>query len=117
MQFCYPFGSDRKSLLLIGVSLYRKKDSLKSSAKIHFICSFIEIPVCLFLKLTYFHIGQVVAKVSKIYPKDVETPAGGVDDMTKPSYLHEPGVLCNLATRYESSGIYVRFILSLVSIN
>ncbi|GKA83766.1 AAA+ ATPase domain-containing protein [Tanacetum coccineum] len=29
--------------------------------------------------------------ISKKYSKDVEAPAGGVDDMTKLSYLHEPG--------------------------
>ncbi|KAK6156220.1 hypothetical protein DH2020_010468 [Rehmannia glutinosa] len=34
---------------------------------------------------------KVVTKLSKLYPKDVEAPAGGVDDMTKLSYLHEPG--------------------------
>ena len=45
--------------------------------------------------------------MSKIYPKDVEAPAGGVDDMTKLSYLHEPGVLQNLKIRYELNEIYV----------
>ncbi|KAJ4726841.1 Myosin [Melia azedarach] len=49
---------------------------------------------------------RVVAKVSKVYPKDAEAPAGGVDDMTKLSYLHEPAVLHNLATRYEINEIY-----------
>ncbi|CAL9023541.1 unnamed protein product [Prunus brigantina] len=53
---------------------------------------------------------QVVAKVSKIYPKDMESPAGGVD-LTKLSYLLEPGVLCNLATRYENNGIYSNPVL------
>ena len=52
---------------------------------------------------------QVVAKLSKIYPKDMEAPAGGVDDMTKLSYLHEPGVLQNLKSRYELNEIYVNF--------
>ena len=36
-----------------------------------------------------------------MFPKDTEAPPGGVDDMTKLSYLHEPGVLQNLAIRYE----------------
>lgn len=62
--------------------------------------------------MTQFHIGQVAAKVSKIHLKDTETPAGGVDDMTKLSYLHEPGVLYNLATRYEINEIYVRVLSS-----
>jgi myosin-5 len=52
---------------------------------------------------------KVTAKLSKIYPKDMEAPAGGVDDMTKLSYLHEPGVLENLKTRYELNEIYVNF--------
>lgn len=42
-----------------------------------------------------------------MFPKDTEAPPGGVDDMTKLSYLHEPGVLENLATRYELNEIYV----------
>jgi myosin-5 len=37
----------------------------------------------------------------------MEAAAGGVDDMTKLSYLHEPGVLQNLAIRYELNEIYV----------
>ena len=45
--------------------------------------------------------------MSKIYPKDEEAPAAGVDDMTKLSYLHEPGVLQNLKIRYELNEIYV----------
>lgn len=50
---------------------------------------------------------QVVANISKVFPKDTEAPPAGVDDMTKLSYLHEPGVLQNLATRYELNEIYV----------
>lgn len=38
----------------------------------------------------------------------MEAPPGGVDDMTKLSYLHEPGVLENLKIRYELNEIYVR---------
>jgi len=49
-----------------------------------------------------------------VFPKDTETPPGGVDDMTKLSYLHEPGVLQNLATRYELNEIYVRALIFLV---
>lgn len=49
---------------------------------------------------------QVVTNV--YYPKDTEAPPGGLDDMTKLSYLHEPGVLQNLKTRYELNEIYVR---------
>ncbi|KAG2395262.1 Myosin-11 Myosin XI [Vigna angularis] len=60
---------------------------------------------------------KVVTKLSKIYPKDMEAPAGGVDDMTKLSYLHEPGVLQNLKTRYELNEIYTYTGNILIAIN
>ncbi|CAK9140658.1 unnamed protein product [Ilex paraguariensis] len=59
----------------------------------------------------------LVASRSKIYPKDEEAPAGGVDDMTKLSYLHEPGVLQNLATRYQLNEIYTYTGSILIAIN
>ncbi|OAY82606.1 Myosin-11, partial [Ananas comosus] len=59
----------------------------------------------------------VVANLSKLYPKDMEAPAGGVDDMTKLSYLHEPGVLQNLATRYELNEIYTYTGNILIAVN
>ncbi|KAF6175051.1 hypothetical protein GIB67_039599 [Kingdonia uniflora] len=60
---------------------------------------------------------SVVVNLSKIYPKDTEAPAGGVDDMTKLSYLHEPGVLQNLSTRYELNEIYTYTGNILIAIN
>ena len=51
---------------------------------------------------------QEVYKMSVIHPKDADAPSGGVDDMTKLAYLHEPGVLANLRTRYTLDEIYVR---------
>ncbi|RDX83086.1 Myosin-11, partial [Mucuna pruriens] len=60
---------------------------------------------------------KVVAKLSKIYPKDMEAPPGGVDDMTKLSYLHEPGVLQNLKIRYELNEIYTYTGNILIAIN
>ncbi|KAI3741926.1 hypothetical protein L1987_59605 [Smallanthus sonchifolius] len=60
---------------------------------------------------------KVVANLSKIYPKDVDTPAGGVDDMTKLSYLHEPGVLQNLSTRFQLNEIYTYTGNILIAIN
>ncbi|XP_073005604.1 myosin-11-like isoform X2 [Typha latifolia] len=59
----------------------------------------------------------VVANLSKLYPKDMEAPAGGVDDMTKLSYLHEPGVLQNLSTRYELNEIYTYTGNILIAVN
>lgn len=50
---------------------------------------------------------QIVAAISSIYPKDTEAPPSGVDDMTKLAYLHEPGVLYNLACRFSLNEIYV----------
>ncbi|XP_048626595.1 myosin-6-like [Brassica napus] len=44
---------------------------------------------------------HVVTKASNVYPKDTEAPASGVDDMTRLAYLHEPGVLQNLHSRYD----------------
>jgi len=55
----------------------------------------------------YFWKIQVVTKISNAYPKDVEAPASGVDDMTRLAYLHEPGVLQNLHSRYDINEIYV----------
>lgn len=54
-----------------------------------------------------FYLFQIKADISNIYPKDTEAPAAGVDDMTKLAYLHEPGVLYNLATRFSLNEIYV----------
>ncbi|KNA14269.1 hypothetical protein SOVF_108870 [Spinacia oleracea] len=60
---------------------------------------------------------QVTASRSKIYPKDMEAPDGGVDDMTKLSYLHEPGVLQNLGTRYSLNEIYTYTGNILIAVN
>jgi len=38
---------------------------------------------------------------------DADAPDGGVDDMTKLAYLHKPGVLANLSTRYRLDEIDV----------
>ncbi|CAL9113071.1 unnamed protein product [Musa textilis] len=59
----------------------------------------------------------VVANMSKVFPKDTEAPPAGVDDMTKLSYLHEPGVLQNLATRYELNEIYTYTSSILIAVN
>ncbi|KAG6503323.1 hypothetical protein ZIOFF_035634 [Zingiber officinale] len=60
---------------------------------------------------------KVVTTLSKMYPKDTEAPPGGVDDMTKLSYLHEPGVLQNLSTRYQLNEIYTYTGNILIAIN
>ncbi|KAG8092743.1 hypothetical protein GUJ93_ZPchr0012g20996 [Zizania palustris] len=60
---------------------------------------------------------KIIANLSKLYPKDMEAAPGGVDDMTKLSYLHEPGVLQNLATRYELNEIYTYTGNILIAVN
>ncbi|RAL43433.1 hypothetical protein DM860_012574 [Cuscuta australis] len=59
----------------------------------------------------------VVAKVSKIYHKDAEAPPCGVDDMTKLAYLHEPGVLQNIKSRYDMNEIYTYTGNILIAVN
>ncbi|KAL8138999.1 hypothetical protein V2J09_005000 [Rumex salicifolius] len=59
----------------------------------------------------------LMAILAKIYPMDVETHEGGVDDMTKLSYLHEPGVLQNLANRYTLNKIYTYTGNILIAVN
>lgn len=54
-----------------------------------------------------FYINQVITNASSVYPKDPEAPKSGIDDMTRLTYLHEPGVLENLRCRYEINEIYV----------
>ncbi|GLU07844.1 hypothetical protein SLE2022_247840 [Rubroshorea leprosula] len=59
----------------------------------------------------------VVVKASNVYPKDAEAPPCGVDDMTKLAYLHEPGVLENLRSRYDINEIYTYTGNILIAVN
>ncbi|KAJ8899498.1 hypothetical protein K2173_018472 [Erythroxylum novogranatense] len=59
----------------------------------------------------------VVASLSHIYPRDAEPPEGGVDDMTRLHYLHEPAVLHNLSTRYAVNEIYTYTGNILIAVN
>ncbi|BBN18619.1 myosin V [Marchantia polymorpha subsp. ruderalis] len=59
----------------------------------------------------------VVASVSNVHAKDSDSQPGGVDDMTKLAYLHEPGVLYNLASRYELDEIYTYTGNILIAVN
>jgi myosin-5 len=62
--------------------------------------------------------GKTVAiKVSSAYPKDVEAPASGVDDMTRLAYLHEPGVLQNMKSRFDINEIYTYTGNILIAVN
>eukprot|EP00267_Zea_mays_P056043 XP_023156079.1 uncharacterized protein LOC100383772 isoform X5 [Zea mays] len=59
----------------------------------------------------------VTVSISDIHPKDTEVPSDGIDDMTRLSYLHEPGVLNNLAVRYAKNIIYTYTGNILIAIN
>ncbi|CAI5513551.1 unnamed protein product [Closterium sp. Naga37s-1] len=58
---------------------------------------------------------QIVVRLKHCYAKDEESD--GVDDMTKLSYLHEPGVLHNLYLRYSVDEIYTYTGSILIAIN
>ncbi|CAI5468190.1 unnamed protein product [Closterium sp. Yama58-4] len=60
---------------------------------------------------------EATLKLSHVHPKDPDAPSGGVDDMTKLAYLHEPGVLSNLATRYSLDEIYTYTGNILIAVN
>ncbi|CAG7886841.1 unnamed protein product [Brassica rapa] len=62
--------------------------------------------------------GKTVGvQVSDAYPKDVEAPASGVDDMTRLAYLHEPGVLENMKSRFDINEIYTYTGNILIAVN
>ncbi|KAK1308929.1 hypothetical protein QJS10_CPA09g01886 [Acorus calamus] len=69
------------------------------------------------VKVTCTSGKTVVANVSNIYPKDAEALPCGVDDMTKLAYLHEPGVLQNLRSRYDMNEIYTYTGNILIAVN
>ncbi|XP_039829224.1 protein OPAQUE1-like isoform X2 [Panicum virgatum] len=60
---------------------------------------------------------KAVVDGRKVLPRDTEADLGGVDDMTKLVYLHEPGVLCNLARRYTLNEIYTYTGRILIAVN
>uniref|UniRef100_M4CGJ1 Myosin motor domain-containing protein n=2 Tax=Brassica campestris TaxID=3711 RepID=M4CGJ1_BRACM len=60
---------------------------------------------------------EVIANLLKLYIKDDEAPSEGVEDMTRLSYLHEPAVLENLATRYGLNEIYTYTGNILIAVN
>ncbi|KAG0604572.1 hypothetical protein M758_10G181000 [Ceratodon purpureus] len=61
--------------------------------------------------------NEVTTNISSVHAKDPDAQPGGVDDMTKLAYLHEPGVLYNLASRYELDEIYTYTGNILIAIN
>ncbi|GLT85614.1 hypothetical protein SLE2022_038000 [Rubroshorea leprosula] len=53
----------------------------------------------------------------KLFPRDAEEEHGGVDDMTRLTYLNEPGVLYNLERRYALNDIYTYTGSILIAVN
>ncbi|KAM0924487.1 hypothetical protein ACQ4PT_004828 [Festuca glaucescens] len=60
---------------------------------------------------------KVTVNASSAYPKDTESPRGGVEDMTRLAYLHEPGVLQNLKSRFMLNEIYTYTGNILIAVN
>ncbi|KAK8513690.1 hypothetical protein V6N13_002418 [Hibiscus sabdariffa] len=61
----------------------------------------------------------LLALPEKLFPRDAdeEEEHGGVDDMTKLTYLNEPGVLYNLQRRYALNDIYTYTGSILIAVN
>ncbi|PKA47048.1 hypothetical protein AXF42_Ash011722 [Apostasia shenzhenica] len=60
---------------------------------------------------------RVSVSHEKLLPRDPDAEHGGVDDMTKLTYLNEPGVLYNLARRYALNEIYTYTGSILIAVN
>ncbi|OAY85788.1 Myosin-15 [Ananas comosus] len=60
---------------------------------------------------------KVTVAPGKLLPRDTDVDLGGVDDMTKLTYLNEPGVLYNLARRYSLNEIYTYTGSILIAVN
>ncbi|PON39635.1 GPCR kinase [Trema orientale] len=61
---------------------------------------------------------KILISPEKVFPRDAdEEEHGGVDDMTKLTYLNEPGVLYNLQRRYALNDIYTYTGSILIAVN
>lgn len=60
---------------------------------------------------------KVLTFPEKMFPRDPDADHGGVDDMTKLTYLNEPGVLYNLERRYALNDIYTYTGSILIAVN
>nr|FAA04055.1 TPA: myosin XI subclass 2 isoform 1 [Chara braunii] len=63
------------------------------------------------------HGDLVETRMANALPRDEDVTMRGVDDMTKLSYLHEPGVLHNLYARYKHDEIYTYTGNILIAVN
>lgn len=60
---------------------------------------------------------KILSVPEKLFPRDEEADHGGVDDMTRLTYLNEPGVLDNLERRYTLNEIYTYTGSILIAVN
>ncbi|XP_059642620.1 myosin-15 [Cornus florida] len=60
---------------------------------------------------------KVLISPEKLFSRDADADHGGVDDMTKLTYLNEPGVLDNLERRYALNEIYTYTGSILIAVN
>ncbi|KAK9683914.1 hypothetical protein RND81_10G174600 [Saponaria officinalis] len=60
---------------------------------------------------------KVLSSPEKLHLRDPDADLGGVDDMTKLTYLNEPGVLYNLKRRYALDNIYTYTGSILIAVN
>lgn len=60
---------------------------------------------------------KITVPPEKLLPRDPDADLGGVDDMTKLTYLSEPGVLYNIARRYALNEIYTYTGSILIAVN
>ncbi|XP_047321544.1 myosin-15 [Impatiens glandulifera] len=60
---------------------------------------------------------KILSLPEKLFPRDAEADIGGVDDMTRLTYLNEPGVLDNLQRRYPLNEIYTYTGSILIAVN
>ncbi|KAH9616472.1 hypothetical protein KSS87_005406 [Heliosperma pusillum] len=61
--------------------------------------------------------NKVLSSPQKLHLRDPDADLGGVDDMTKLTYLNEPGVLYNLERRYALDNIYTYTGSILIAVN
>ncbi|KAK9291324.1 hypothetical protein L1049_019269 [Liquidambar formosana] len=69
------------------------------------------------IKVRFTSKKTVVVKASTVCQKATEAPPYGVDDMRNLAYLHEPGVLQNLKSRYGINVIYTYTGNMLIAVN
>lgn len=82
---------------------------MKKLIKIWFKCLTCRIGNLIHLLKLLLCSFQITVSPENLLPRDTDEDLGGghVDDMTKLTYLNEPGVLYNLKKRYALNEIYV----------